>query len=51
MNEFEWTPPQMLFVGYRVLQLFCHNEKGAHDAKCGQILARTDIFLISETWF
>ena len=31
--QYEWTPPQMLFCGYHVWQLFCHNGEGAHDIK------------------
>ena len=30
---YEWTPPQIFFCGYRVLQLLCHNVEGAHDIK------------------
>ena len=34
--QYKWTPPQIFFCGYRVLQLFCPNVEGAHDIKCGQ---------------
>ena len=31
-----WTPPQIFFCGYRVLQLFCRNVQKAHDINCSQ---------------
>ena len=34
--QYELTPPQIFFCGYRVLKLFCHNEEWAHDIKCSQ---------------
>ena len=34
--QYEWTPPQIFFCEYRVLQLLYHNVEGAHDIKCIQ---------------
>ena len=34
--QYEWTPPQIFFCRYRVLQLLCHNIEGTHDIKCSQ---------------
>ena len=32
--QYNWTPPQLFFCWYRVLELFCHNVEEAHDIKC-----------------
>ena len=34
--QYEWTPPQLFFCRYCVLQLFCHNVERAHEIKCSQ---------------
>ena len=34
--QYEWTPLQIFFRGYRVLQLFCQNVEGTNDFKCSQ---------------
>ena len=34
--QYEWTPQQIFFCGYRILQLFYHNVEGDHDIKCSQ---------------
>ena len=34
--QYEWTPPQICFCEYGVLQLFYHNIEGAHHIKCCQ---------------
>ena len=44
--QYEWTPPQMFFLGYCLLQQFCHIEKGAYDIKCSRILLE-----LKSCWF
>ena len=34
--QYEWTPQQIFFCGYHILQLFYHNVEGDHDIKCSQ---------------
>ena len=34
--QYEWTPPKILFCGYRILQLLCHTVEGAHDINRSQ---------------
>ena len=34
--QYEWTPTQIFFCGYHVLQLLCHNGDGGNDIKCSQ---------------
>ena len=36
--QYEWTPIQIFFCGYSVLQLLCHNVEGTHDIKCNKKL-------------
>ena len=48
--QYEWTPLQICFCGYRVIQLFCDNVEGAHDIRYSQ-KAGNEILLISENWF
>ena len=32
--QYQWTPPQIFFCRYRLLQLFSHNVEGAYDIEC-----------------